>query len=184
MGPSGQQKERDDSEESSDATAVRIKGNNVEVVLDDLFYLKPLRPDAAEVVLWAHRTDFDPSEHWYEYFMGAATEGAEIMGLQFPTLGEYGGFVEVFRWDEGMALESLYILSPFRQRGVGTATVKALEAECKNRLSIWASRVTSPFYERLGYRRDTRQGGWIMTKNNYPGRTFTQAASQYWRSNG
>lgn len=184
MGLSRHQKGRNEPQEPQDATAVRIEGNNVEVVLDDVFYLKPLRPDAAEVVLWAHRTDFDPNEHWYEYFMGAASEGAEILGLQFPTLGEYGGFVEVFRWDEGMALESLYILSPFRHRGIGTATVRALEAECKNRLSIWASRVSSPFYERLGYKRDTRQGGWIMTKNNYPGRTFTQAASQYWRENG
>jgi GNAT superfamily N-acetyltransferase len=149
-----------------------------------MFYLKPLQQDAAEVVLWAHRTDFDPTEHWYEYFMGAATEGAEILGLQFPTLREYGGFVEVFRWSDGMALESLYLFNPFRRRGVGTATVRALEAECGDRLSIWASRITAPFYERLGYARDPHQGGYIMTKRRYPGLTFTQAASQYWRNDG
>ena len=149
-----------------------------------MFFLKPLPQEAAEVVLWAHKTDFDPTEHWYEYLIGAADEGAEILGLQFPTLREYGGFVEVFRWDDGMALESLYILDSFRGRGVGTATVRALEAECKDRLSVWASRVTAPFYERLGYVRDTTQGGFIMTKRRYPGKNFTQAASQYWRPNG
>jgi GNAT superfamily N-acetyltransferase len=149
-----------------------------------MFYLKPLRQDAAEVVLWAHKTDFDPAEHWYEYFKGAATEGAEILGLQFPVIKEYGGFVEVFRWSDGMALESLYLFNRFRRRGVGTATVRALEAECDDRLSIWASRVSAPFYERLGYSRDTRQGGFIMTKRQHPGRTFTQAASQHWRTDG
>lgn len=149
-----------------------------------MFYLKPLSPEAAEVVLWAHKTDFDPTEHWYEYLMGAATEGAEILGLQFPALKQYGGFVEVFRWSDGMALESLYILDPFRGRGVGTATVRALEVECNDRLSIWASRVSAPFYQRLGYSRDPHQGGFIMTKRRHPGKTFTQAASQYWRNDG
>ena len=149
-----------------------------------MFYLKPLQQGAAEVVLWAHRTDFDPTEHWYEYLMGAATEGAEILGIQFPILREYGGFAEVFRWDDGMALESLYILDKFRGCGVGRATVKSLEAECGDRLSIWASRITSPFYQKLGYSRDETQGGFIMTKSRHTGKTFTQAASQYWRNDG
>jgi GNAT superfamily N-acetyltransferase len=149
-----------------------------------MFYLKPLTQEAAEVVLWAHKTDFDPKEHWYEYFMGAAAEGAEILGLQFPTLRQYGGFVEVFRWADGMALESLYIIDNFRGRGVGTATVRALEVECRDRLSIWASRVTAPFYEKLGYTRDANQGGFIMTKKPHPGKTFTQAARQYWNNDG
>mgnify|MGYP001553610475 CR=1 FL=1 len=146
-----------------------------------MFYLKPLPKDAAEIVLWAHKTDFDPNEHWYEYLIGAAEEGSEILGLQFPTLRQYGGFIEVFRWSDGMALESLYVLKPFRQRGVGTATVKALEAECGDRLSIWASRVTAPFYRRLGYRRDEHQGGYIMTKGHGSGQNFTQAAAKYWK---
>lgn len=184
MGRGGVEEAGDRFSQSEDETIVRLKGNNDKSILNEVFYLKKLPQDTAEIVLWAHRTDFDPKEHWYEYLMGAATEGAEILGLQFPTLREYGGFVEVFRWDDGMALESLYILDSFRGRGVGTATVKALEHECRDRLSIWASRVTAPFYERLGYRRDTTQGGYIMTKGRKTGKTFTQAASQYWRNDG
>jgi GNAT superfamily N-acetyltransferase len=149
-----------------------------------MFYLKPLPQDAAEVVLWAHKTDFDLTEHWYEYFQGAASEGSEILGVQFPTIQQYGGFVEVFRWSDGMALESLYLFDPFRRRGVGTGVVRALEAECRDRLSVWASRISAPFYERLGYTRDTTQGGFIMTKHRYPGKNFTQAASQYWKTDG
>jgi len=145
-----------------------------------MFYLKPLDSELAELVLYTHKTNFDPKTHWYEYFIGAAAEKAEILGIKFPQSREYGGFVEIFRWDDGIALESLYILGNFRNRGIGTATVKSLEVESKDRLSIWAGRNTAEFYNKLGYYRDTRQGGYIMIKNKpVTGKTFTQAATQY-----
>ena len=144
-----------------------------------MFYLKPLDPELAQLVLYTHKTNFDPQTHWYEYLIGAAAEKAEILGIKFPQSREYGGFVEVFRWSDGIALESLYILKGFRNQGIGTATVKSLEVESKNRLSIWASKTTAPFYSKLGYYRDVNQGGFIMIKNRNTGKTFTQAAAKY-----
>lgn len=133
----------------------------------------------ATAALWEARHRFEVGEHWYEYLIGAVAEGAILRAVETPQ--GRAGFVEVFKWEDGMALESLYLFPEWRRRGVGSDVVRMLERECGNRLTIWAGRATCSFYERLGYTRDVSQGGFMMTRLDSPrGKTFTQAASQLW----
>jgi len=136
--------------------------------------------------LWAHQKDFEIGEHWYEYLVGAVAEGASLWGIVIPEdyYFVYAGFVELFTWDDGCALESLYVFSKFRNQGIGSEVIKSLEEMSYDRLTIWAGRATAPFYERFGYERDTTQGGFMLTKGRYAGKTYTQAASQYWKNDG
>jgi GNAT superfamily N-acetyltransferase len=137
-------------------------------------------------VLWAHENEFQRGDFWYQYLVGAVAEGAKLWGIMVPEdyYYVYAGFAEIFEWEEGAALESLYLFPKWRRSGVGTAAVRLMERDWNDRLTIWASKSTAPFYHRLGYKRDTTQGGFIMTKDKNPGKTFTQAASQHWGSNG
>ena len=175
MGRSSNQKEGDSGSGSEDAAALRLKSTSPEVQLD-------LLGKSAATVLHSHQSEFEKGEHWYEYLIGAVAEGAKIYGITVPVgfVRMYAGFIEVFEWEDGVALESLYLLPQYRKRGYGTTVVKYLEDACDDRLTIWAGRVTAPFYERLGYTRDTTQGGFMMTKGGRPGKTFTQAASRLW----
>jgi GNAT superfamily N-acetyltransferase len=179
MERSGKQKGGDDPLQSENAPDVRVQSYHGPI---ELTYLGK----GAATVLWAHENEFQRGEHWYEYLIGAVAEGAKIWGITVPEdyYHVYAGFAEIFEWEEGAALESLYLFPKWRRSGIGTAAVKWIESGCNDRLTIWASRSTAPFYERLGYTRDDSQGGYIMTKRQSPGRTFTEAASQYWNSNG
>ena len=161
------------------APSIRLKSDSPNVEL------RPLESGAG-AVLWAHQNDFEVGEHWYEYLIGATAEGASIWGILVPEdyYHVYAGFVELFKWEEGCALESLYIFSKYRNQGIGSQVVKTLEKMSYDRLTIWAGRASAPFYERLGYSRDTTQGGFMLTKGPYAGKTYTQAASQYWRNDG
>lgn len=133
-------------------------------------------------MLWAHETEFEKGEHWYEYLVGAVAEGAKLWGITVPEdyYHVYAGFAEIFEWEDCAALESLYLFPKWRRRGIGTAAVKWIERGCNDNLTIWAGRATSGFYERLGYRRDLDQGGFMMVKNPYPGKSFTEAATDKW----
>jgi GNAT superfamily N-acetyltransferase len=137
-------------------------------------------------VLWAHENEFEKGEHWYEYLVGAVAEGAKLWGITVPEdyYRVYAGFAEIFTWEAGAALESLYLFPKFRRQGIGTETVKTIEESCGDRLTIWAGRPTAPFYARLGYIRDESQGGFMMTKGISAGKTFTEAATKYWKQNG
>jgi GNAT superfamily N-acetyltransferase len=134
-------------------------------------------------VLWAHDKQFPPEEHWYEYLIGAVAEGAKIWGITVPEYyyHVYAGFAEIFEWEEGAALESLYLFPKWRHSGIGTAAVKWIESGCGDRLTIWASRSTAPFYERLGYYRDESQGGYMMIKHPSTGKNFQEADTRFWR---
>lgn len=175
----GCQEGRHYEEGLGNAPSIRLQSDSPHVEL------RPLESGAA-AVLWAHQHDFEVGEHWYEYLIGATAEGASIWGILVPRdyYHVYAGFVELFQWDDGCALESLYILPKFRSQGIGSRVVKLLEKMSYDHLTIWAGRPTAPFYERLGYYRDTTQGGFMMTKGSYAGKTYTQAASQYWKTDG
>jgi GNAT superfamily N-acetyltransferase len=179
MGRSGFKETGDDSNGDENATPFRLTGDSTKI---ELTYLGK----GAGAVLWAHESEFEKGEHWYEYLVGAVAEGAKLWGISVPEdyYYVYAGFAEVFTWEEGSALESLYLFPKFRRRGIGTKTVKMLEESCDDRLTIWAGRATSPFYARLGYIRDESQGGFMMTKGNSAGKTFTEVATKYWKQNG
>lgn len=175
MGSSCVQEGGDRRSGPEDASALRLEGDEAPCVLTDL-------GERAATALWEARHRFEIGEHWYQYLVGSAAEGAVLRSVE-TSLG-LAGFIEIFQWEDGMALESLYLFPEWRRRGVGSAVVRLLEGECGNRLTIWAGRATCAFYERLGYTRDTSQGGFMMTRSGSPrGKTFTQAASQLWQSN-
>jgi GNAT superfamily N-acetyltransferase len=173
------EEKRDDPTQSQNAPDVRFQSYHGQI---KLAYLGK----GADAVLWAHESEFQRGDFWYQYLVGAVAEGAKLWGITVPEdyYYVYAGFVEIFEWEEGAALESLYLFPKWRRSGVGTAAVRLMERDWNDRLTIWASKTTAPFYHRLGYKRDTTQGGFIMTKDKNPGKTFTQAASQHWGSNG
>jgi GNAT superfamily N-acetyltransferase len=115
--------------------------------------------------------------------VGAVAEGAKLWGITVPEdyYHVYAGFAEIFEWEGGAALESLYLFRKWRRTGIGTKAVKWIEHGCNDRLTIWAGRSTEAFYKRLGYERDSRQGGFMMVKHQHPGRTFQEADTRFWR---
>jgi GNAT superfamily N-acetyltransferase len=176
MGRSSSERGRDGSDEPQDASAVRIEGDHAPI---ELTYLGK----GAAAVLWAHESEFEEGEHWYEFLVGAVAEGAKLWGITVPEdyYHVYAGFAEIFEWEEGAALESLYLFPKWRRQGIGTASVKWIENGCNDRLTIWAGRSTEPFYKRLGYERDSRQAGFMMVKHEHSGRTFQEADTRFWR---
>jgi GNAT superfamily N-acetyltransferase len=176
MGRGGTQEGRDDSVQSQDEAAIRIEGDHGPI---ELTYLGK----GAAAVLWAHESEFEKGEHWYEYLVGAVAEGAKLWGITVPEdyYYVYAGFAEIFEWEEGAALESLYLFPRWRRTGIGTKAVKWIEHGCNDRLTIWAGRSTEAFYKRLGYERDPRQSGFMMVKHQRPGRTFQEADTRFWR---
>lgn len=176
MGRSCSQEGRDDSVQPQNEANVRVESYHGPI---ELTYLGK----GAATVLWAHEKEFQRGEHWYEYLVGAVAEGAKLWGITVPEdyYHVYAGFAEIFEWEEGAALESLYLFPKWRRTGVGTAAVKWIENGCGDRLTIWASRTTAPFYERLGYYRDKTQGGYMMIKHPQTGKTFQDADTRFWR---
>ena len=176
MGRSGTEEGRDDSVQPQNEADVRVEGYHGAL---ELTYLGK----GAAAVLWAHESEFERGEHWYEYLVGAVAEGAKLWGITVPEdyYHVYAGFAEIFEWEEGAALESLYLFPKWRRSGIGTAAVKWIENGCGDRLTIWASRSTAKFYERLGYFKDETQGGYMMIKHKHPGKTFQEADTRFWR---
>jgi GNAT superfamily N-acetyltransferase len=176
MGRGSTQEGRDDSVQPQDEAAIRIEGDHGPI---ELTYLGK----GAAAVLWAHENEFEKGEHWYEYLVGAVAEGAKLWGITVPEdyYHVYAGFAEIFEWEEGAALESLYLFRKWRRTGIGTKAVKWIEHGCNDRLTIWAGRSTEAFYKRLGYERDPRQGGFMMVKHQHPGKTFQEADTRFWR---
>jgi GNAT superfamily N-acetyltransferase len=176
MGRSSTEEGRDDSVQPENASDVRVESYHGKI---ELVYLGK----GAAPVLWAHESEFQRGDFWYQYLVGAVAEGAKLWGIMVPEdyYHVYAGFAEIFEWEEGAALESLYLFPKWRRTGVGTATVKWIENGWNDRITIWASKSTAPFYHRLGYERDEQQGGFMMVKHKRPGKTFQEADTRFWR---
>lgn len=116
--------------------------------------------DAPQIKRMVRAEGLDPTQLRWSNFLVAEVDG-DIVGIgqicQHRTCQELG---------------SLVVTSDYRQRGVASALIAALEARAGRPLYLMCAASKQPFYERFGYRaigwRETPRALWIKRAAAFP----------------
>ena len=116
--------------------------------------------DAPLIKRMVRAEGLDPTQLRWSNFLVAEVEG-DVVGM---------GQIRQHRTCE--ELGSLVVTSDYRQRGVASALIHALEARAGRPLYLMCAAAKQPFYERFGYRaipwRETPRALWIKRAAAFP----------------